>query len=46
MFMPYDEDEGPPRNGIFGQALNAVNTFKDIAHVVWNVGWYKSTDNT
>lgn len=46
MFMPYDEDEGPPRNSIFGQALNAVNTFKDIAHVVWNVGWYKSTDNS
>jgi hypothetical protein len=46
MFMPYDDDEGPPRQGIFGQALNAVNTFKDIAHVVWNVGWYKSTDNT
>lgn len=47
MFMPYDEhDEGePPRNSIFGQALNAVNTFKDIAHVVWNVGWYKSGDN-
>lgn len=45
MFMPYDEDDGPPRNSIFGQALNAVNTFKDIAHVVWNVGWYKSTDN-
>lgn len=46
MFMPYDEDEGPPRNSIFGQALNAVNTFKDIAHVVWNVGWYKSADNS
>lgn len=48
MFMPYDEndEQAMVRNGIFGQALNAVNTFKDIAHVVWNVGWYKSTDNS
>lgn len=46
MLMPYDNDEGPSRNSVFGQALNAVNTFKDIAHVVWNVGWYKSADNS
>jgi hypothetical protein len=47
MFMPYDDmdEEEPPKNSLIGQALNAVNTFKDIAHVVWNVGWYKSSDN-
>lgn len=41
MFMPYDEneDEAAMNNTLFGQALYAVNTFKDIAHVVWNVGW-------
>ena len=40
MFMPYeDEDEAVMNNTIFGQAIYAVNTFRDIAHVVWNVGW-------
>lgn len=41
MFMPYDEneDEAAMNNSLFGQALYAVNTFRDIAHVVWNVGW-------
>ena len=42
MFMPYDENEEEDTiasNTLFGQAMYAVNTFKDIAHVVWNVGW-------
>ena len=41
MFMPYDEneEEAVMNNTLFGQAIYAVNTFKDIAHVVWNVGW-------
>lgn len=41
MFMPYDEneEEAAMNNTLFGQAIYAVNTFKDIAHVVWNVGW-------
>ncbi|RVX69197.1 hypothetical protein B0A52_07173 [Exophiala mesophila] len=41
MFMPYDEDdeEAAMNNTLFGQAVYAVNTFRDIAHVVWNVGW-------
>lgn len=41
MFMPYDEneEEAAMNNSLFGQAVYAVNTFKDIAHVVWNVGW-------
>ncbi|KAJ9615580.1 protein phosphatase regulator [Cladophialophora chaetospira] len=40
MFMPYeDEDEAAMNNTLFGQAMYAVNTFRDIAHVVWNVGW-------
>ncbi|OAL35256.1 hypothetical protein AYO20_05510 [Fonsecaea nubica] len=41
MFMPYDEndDEVAMNNTLFGQAMYAVNTFRDIAHVVWNVGW-------
>ncbi|KAK4938603.1 protein phosphatase regulator [Elasticomyces elasticus] len=41
MFMPYDEneEEAAMNSTLFGQAVYAVNTFKDIAHVVWNVGW-------
>lgn len=41
MFMPYDEneEEAAMNNTLFGQAVYAVNTFRDIAHVVWNVGW-------
>ncbi|KAF3197204.1 hypothetical protein TWF679_003484 [Orbilia oligospora] len=31
----------PPsgNEGIFGRAVDAVNTARDIAHVFWNVGW-------
>jgi hypothetical protein len=41
MFMPYDEneEEAAMNSSLFGQAIYAVNTVKDIAHVVWNVGW-------
>lgn len=41
MFMPYEENEEEAimNSTLFGQAMYAVNTFKDIAHVVWNVGW-------
>lgn len=40
MFMPYDpEEEGTGHNSLFGSALNAAYTLKDIAHVIWNVGW-------
>jgi len=41
MFMPYDEndEEAAMNNSLFGQAVYAVNTFRDIAHVIWNVGW-------
>ena len=42
MFMPYDdEDDGFPRTGIFGKVIDTVNTAKDIAHVIWNVGWQR-----
>jgi len=30
--------ESPP-NGIFGKAVDAVNTARDIATVLWNVRW-------
>lgn len=40
MFMPFeDEDENPPPPGIIGRVVDTVNTARDIAHVIWNVGW-------
>lgn len=38
MFMPNDDGEAASE-GIVGFVLDTVNTAKDIAHVVWNVGW-------
>jgi len=42
MFMPYDEDEEEMMAvGLFGRVSEAINTAKDIGHVLWNVGWRK-----
>ena len=29
----------PPSDGVLGRIIEAVNTARDIAHVIWNVGW-------
>ena len=35
-----DEDEEFRMNyGLFGKVIDTVNTARDIAHVIWNVGW-------
>ena len=39
MFMPYDEEDELSRDGLLGKVVDTVNTAKDIAHVIWNVGW-------
>ncbi|KAL9115618.1 MAG: hypothetical protein Q9187_007229 [Circinaria calcarea] len=40
MFMPYEEDEDDvAAAGLFGKVVDTVNTARDIAHVIWNVGW-------
>ena len=40
MFMPYEEDEDDiDEGGVLGKIVDTVNTAKDIAHVIWNVGW-------
>lgn len=41
MFMPCDETETSSGEGIFGRVIDTVNTARDIAHVIWNVGWRK-----
>lgn len=40
MFMPYEDDEDHTSDGgIIGKVVDTVNTARDIAHVIWNVGW-------
>ncbi|KAI1190947.1 hypothetical protein F5B17DRAFT_384814 [Nemania serpens] len=39
MFMPYEEGEAQANDGIIGRVIDTVNTARDIAHVIWNVGW-------
>lgn len=41
MFMPYsdDDEDDMVSEGLFGKVVDTVNTAKDIAHVIWNVGW-------
>ncbi|QKX53943.1 uncharacterized protein TRUGW13939_01023 [Talaromyces rugulosus] len=38
MFMPYEDSESAS-GGLFGRIADTVNTARDIAHVIWNVGW-------
>lgn len=40
MFMPFEGSEEEAANrGLFGTVIDGVNTARDIAHVIWNVGW-------
>ncbi|ATY63089.1 protein phosphatase type 1 complex subunit Hex2/Reg1, putative [Cordyceps militaris CM01] len=41
MLMPYEAGENPTGEGIIGRVIDTVNTARDIAHVIWNVGWRK-----
>ncbi|BDD59115.1 hypothetical protein MAP00_004354 [Monascus purpureus] len=38
MLMPYN-DEHSSHPGIFSKVIDTLNTARDIAHVIWNVGW-------
>jgi len=40
MFMPVEERApGPLDEGLIGRIIDTVNTARDIAHVIMNVGW-------
>lgn len=43
MLMPLEGVDGivQPGDGLFGRVVETVNTARDIAHVIWNVGWRK-----
>jgi len=39
MFMPEEEEEREYATGILGRIGEGINTARDIAHVIWTVGW-------
>lgn len=41
MFMPLEEGSSGSSGdgGLIGRVIDTVNTARDIAHVIWNVGW-------
>ncbi|GAB1311120.1 protein phosphatase regulator [Madurella fahalii] len=43
MFMPFEEGSASSSGdgGLIGRVIDTVNTARDIAHVIWNVGWRK-----
>ncbi|EXK75673.1 hypothetical protein FOQG_19561 [Fusarium oxysporum f. sp. raphani 54005] len=41
MLMPYEEEDMSSAGGILGRIIDMVNTARDIAHVIWTVGWRK-----
>ena len=34
-----DDDEDDYGGGIVDKVFDTINTARDIAHVIWNVGW-------
>lgn len=40
-FSPDEDDSSaePSYTGLFGRFIDTINTARDIAHVIWNVGW-------
>ncbi|KAF2859166.1 hypothetical protein K470DRAFT_219787 [Piedraia hortae CBS 480.64] len=41
MLLPEDDEDDMMAVGLFGRVSETINTAKDIAHVIWNVGWRK-----
>lgn len=41
MLMPCEDLDAAAGDGILGRVIDTVNTARDIAHVIWNVGWRK-----
>ena len=41
MFMPFEEGQSraPSDNSLISRIIDTVNTARDIAYVIWNVGW-------
>ena len=41
MLMPSEDGDPATGDGLIGRVIDTVNTARDIAHVIWNVGWRK-----
>ncbi|KAJ4079628.1 protein phosphatase regulator [Fusarium oxysporum] len=41
IFMPYEERGASSADGILDRVIDTVNTARDIAHLIWSVGWRK-----
>jgi hypothetical protein len=41
MFIPYEERGASSADGILDRVIDTVNTARDIAHLIWSVGWRK-----
>jgi hypothetical protein len=41
MFMSYEDGESLSKDAKFGRFIDTVNTAKDMAYFIWNVGWRK-----
>jgi hypothetical protein len=41
IFMPYEEGGVSSTDGILDRVIDTVNTARDIAHIIWSVGWKK-----
>ncbi|KAK2926298.1 Nitrogen regulatory protein areA, GATA-like domain [Fusarium oxysporum f. sp. vasinfectum] len=41
MSMPYEERGASLEDGILDRVIDTVNTARDIAYVIWSVGWRK-----
>lgn len=39
MLMPQEDADATGGEGIIGRVIDTVNKARDIAHVIWNVGW-------
>jgi hypothetical protein len=39
--MPYEEGGVSSTDGILDRVIDTVNTARDIAHIIWSVGWRK-----
>lgn len=38
-FINFADEEEPSNSGLFDKVVDTINTARDIAHVIWNVGW-------
>jgi hypothetical protein len=43
VFIYYEDEEDVASEGLLGKVVDAVNTGKDIAYLIWNAGWSRKS---